>query len=380
MERAADRARLHLDEVADVHVLGELGAGTQARVRTDAAVGADVRLLEVAEGLDLGCPRRTAHVAQHAVRADRDAVAQHDVALEHAVHVDGDVAPALELARARRCAPDRRASRRRPAAPAHDRAWWMRSSSASSPLQFTPSVSATACGCAARTGTPSATASAIDVGQVVLALGVVVAQPRRASRRAGRSAATMMPVLTSRIARSARVASFCSTMRFTRPAARARCGRSRWDRRARRSARATPVPGGLAQARERLRAGAAARRRRARASAPPSSSCGSACSTRVAGAELRLLAHPGDRRRSPRRLAHAPRRRGRTRRRSRSGASARAVVEDVASSGRPASGCSTLGRSRVHPLALAGGEDDDVHCATFTALVCRYWLRGWRRC
>ena len=96
LRAGADRARLHLDEIADVDVFGQLRARSEPRVRTDAAVAADVRLLEVAERLDPGA-RVDAHVAEHAVRAERHAVAQDHVALEYAVDIYRDVAPALEL-------------------------------------------------------------------------------------------------------------------------------------------------------------------------------------------------------------------------------------------------------------------------------------------
>src|SRR5581483_1385524 len=91
----ADAARLHLDEVADVHVPGEHGAGPDARVRAETAVRPDLGLVEVAEGLDARA-RPDLDVPQHAVRADADAVAQLHPPLEHAVDVDRDVAAALE--------------------------------------------------------------------------------------------------------------------------------------------------------------------------------------------------------------------------------------------------------------------------------------------
>src|SRR2546430_9386740 len=89
--------RLHLHEVADVHSVGEAGARarTDARVGADAAVGADVGVLEVAEGLDARA-RADRHVLQHAIRADRDAVAELDLAFEHAIDVDRHVASASE--------------------------------------------------------------------------------------------------------------------------------------------------------------------------------------------------------------------------------------------------------------------------------------------
>ena len=56
-----------------------------------------------------------------------------------------------------------------------------------------------------------------DVGQIVLALRVVVASGRASQPASCARGAAMMPVFTSRIARSSALASFSSTMRATRP-------------------------------------------------------------------------------------------------------------------------------------------------------------------
>src|SRR6058998_1841805 len=90
--------RLELHEVADVHSLGEARAraGADARVRADAAVRADVCVLQVAEGLDARA-RTDRHVFQHAIRADRHAVAELHLAFQHAIDVDRHVAAAGEV-------------------------------------------------------------------------------------------------------------------------------------------------------------------------------------------------------------------------------------------------------------------------------------------
>ena len=92
------------------------------------------------------------------------------------------------------------------------------SSCASCTLSFTPSTSASVGAITALTAHAVAHGHHDDVGQVVLALRVVVLQrgePARAARCAG---AAISPVLISRIARSLVFASFCSTMRTTLPA------------------------------------------------------------------------------------------------------------------------------------------------------------------
>ena len=81
--------------------------GTQPRVGADAAAGADVGVLEVRERRDLRAGA-DGHVLQHAMRADRDVVAQRHRALEHAADVDAHVAAAGRACRGCRCAPDRR--------------------------------------------------------------------------------------------------------------------------------------------------------------------------------------------------------------------------------------------------------------------------------
>src|SRR5262245_3067859 len=93
----AQAARFYLDEVADVYLLGELRAGPQPCVRPEAAALADARILQVAKRVHFRAGGH-GHVPQHAVRADAHTVAERYAALEHAVDVDRDVAPAFERA------------------------------------------------------------------------------------------------------------------------------------------------------------------------------------------------------------------------------------------------------------------------------------------
>src|SRR5260221_881067 len=91
--------RLDLHEVAYVHSLCEAraGAGTDARVGPDAAVRADVGVLQVTKRFDARA-RPDRHVSQHAIRTDRRAVTELYFAFEHAIHVDRHVASADKLA------------------------------------------------------------------------------------------------------------------------------------------------------------------------------------------------------------------------------------------------------------------------------------------
>src|SRR3569623_292106 len=70
-----DRRFLHLDEIADVHVVGEHRAGPDARERPDARARADRRLLYHRIGLDNHTVGYR-HVAQITVGADDDVVAE----------------------------------------------------------------------------------------------------------------------------------------------------------------------------------------------------------------------------------------------------------------------------------------------------------------
>ena len=74
-----DRDLLDLDEIADMHVLGEIGARPQPRKRADARAFADAGALDMAVGLDLGAI------------LDGDAWAEEDVRLDHHVAADDRV-------------------------------------------------------------------------------------------------------------------------------------------------------------------------------------------------------------------------------------------------------------------------------------------------
>src|SRR5690242_17475602 len=93
----AERACLHFDEVADVDLLSKVCAGSEARVRADAAVPTDRRRIEVRERLDEGAGP-DGHVAQHAVGADVCPVVEAYVSLEDAADVDGHIATADDVA------------------------------------------------------------------------------------------------------------------------------------------------------------------------------------------------------------------------------------------------------------------------------------------
>ncbi len=91
------RAGLHLDEVADVHVFRKVCAGAQPRIRADTAIAADARRIDMRVRLDARV-RPDGDVAQHAIGADARAVVDPDGALENAADVDRHIAAAFELA------------------------------------------------------------------------------------------------------------------------------------------------------------------------------------------------------------------------------------------------------------------------------------------
>src|SRR2546425_5995579 len=88
---------LDLDEVADMHVLGEAGSRAQPGVGSYPAALADLGFLQVREGKHLAA-RTDAHIAQHAIRADAHAFAKAHAPFEDAVDVDRYIALAIELA------------------------------------------------------------------------------------------------------------------------------------------------------------------------------------------------------------------------------------------------------------------------------------------
>src|SRR5690606_36693198 len=92
-----DLAVLHLDEVADLHALGESGAGPQPRERPD--LTARARADEWQHGVRVddrsGAVRA---VGDHGVRPDPQAVGELDPALDDRAGVDEDSAAYAELA------------------------------------------------------------------------------------------------------------------------------------------------------------------------------------------------------------------------------------------------------------------------------------------
>src|SRR5690606_24805049 len=93
----AHAGRLHLDEIADMGMGGEFRAGPQPGIGPDARLGPDAGPVDVGEGEHLRA-RADAGVAQDAVRSDAGAVGDLDRALEDAVDVDRDVDAAGEPA------------------------------------------------------------------------------------------------------------------------------------------------------------------------------------------------------------------------------------------------------------------------------------------
>src|SRR3569832_646995 len=93
----ADLRFFHLDEIADVHVVGEHRAGTDAREGPDARACAYHCLLDHRVGLYVHTIGYR-HVAQVAIGADDDVVADCHPALAHHVDVDHHIAARLQFA------------------------------------------------------------------------------------------------------------------------------------------------------------------------------------------------------------------------------------------------------------------------------------------
>ena len=144
-----------------------------------ATVRADLRALDDARTASIARARADRRVAEHAVRADRHAVAERHRAFEHAARRRSSRRARRPACRARRCAPGRPASRPRSSSASATLRWCRRSSSASCALAVDAERSHSSSGCARRPPTPVRQRARDDVGQVVLALRVVV--PERAS-------------------------------------------------------------------------------------------------------------------------------------------------------------------------------------------------------
>ena len=91
------RARLDLDEIADVDLVVESGAGAQARIRPDPAARTDRRVVQMRERQDRAAGGDR-HIAQYAVRADVDVVSQRNRTFKHTSDIDAHVAPAGQRA------------------------------------------------------------------------------------------------------------------------------------------------------------------------------------------------------------------------------------------------------------------------------------------
>jgi hypothetical protein len=199
-----------------MHAGGEFGSRTQAGERADDAIRSDDRVFDVAEGGETRAGT-DAGVLEHAARADLDRFFENDLPFENAIHVDEHIAPAAQFAThvdARRVGQAH--------ALLHQALGGLPLRDAFEFGQLHLAVHAEhfpfALGCVVPDRHAVGDRHADDVGQVVLLLRVVVRQAAEPFGEARRRQA-MMPVLTSRMLRSSGVASFCSTMRTTSPAA-----------------------------------------------------------------------------------------------------------------------------------------------------------------
>src|SRR5437016_2867825 len=135
----AEAARLDLDEVADMDLPRQMGAGPQPRKRPDAAALADFGVVEMREGEHLGAGA-DADVLQHAVGPDANVVAD-------LTRPSNTQLTSIETSRPHSSAP--RTSMRAGSAsvtPASSsrlasRPWQTRSSTASSCVELTPATS-----------------------------------------------------------------------------------------------------------------------------------------------------------------------------------------------------------------------------------------------
>ncbi len=92
----ADAAVFHFHEIADMRLIFQHGARADARIRSDAAIPADLRAINHAIRQKLGAGGDL-HVFQHAMRADTDPVAQGYIPFEHAADVYFNISAASQF-------------------------------------------------------------------------------------------------------------------------------------------------------------------------------------------------------------------------------------------------------------------------------------------
>ena len=181
---------LTLDEIADVDVVVERSAGSQPRDRGRCGIRAPIVASSRCENaLDPGAARRPSRCAARNSGATTTSSPSTTVALEHAADVDPHVAAAAEACRARRCAQDRPCARpARISALRHAR---LHDALDRRELRAIVDAQHVVSSCRRCTPRPRALGhrQRDDVGQVVLALRIVVAQRRRPSAAAARSGA-----------------------------------------------------------------------------------------------------------------------------------------------------------------------------------------------
>src|SRR5258705_9725705 len=87
---------LGLDEVADMHVVGQPGTGTHPRIGTNLAVCTYDDTIEMTVRRDLAT-RPYFDILQHATWADFDFIRQTDLSFKYAVYVDKHIGAAIEF-------------------------------------------------------------------------------------------------------------------------------------------------------------------------------------------------------------------------------------------------------------------------------------------
>ncbi len=171
----ADARLLGLDEIADFRAVGHPGTRAQARKRSDAAGGSHIGILDHRVFMNDGTIG-DAGVAQHAIGANPDPVAEHHIAFDDHVDVDHRVTTVTQTAtQIETCRVDQRQ------AGEHQRARLAALVAALEHRQLLPVIDPgnlfLAGRCQRLHDHAVAGRQRDDIGQVVLALGIVVAEP-----------------------------------------------------------------------------------------------------------------------------------------------------------------------------------------------------------
>jgi len=92
-----DLAVFNLNEISNMRIRSQSRARSDARERPDAAIVANLRVFDMTKGLYFRAFRH-GDISQHTVRADADIIGQRHFSFEHTIDINDDISAAIQLA------------------------------------------------------------------------------------------------------------------------------------------------------------------------------------------------------------------------------------------------------------------------------------------